>query len=216
MYTPEKIPLLIVDDHDWILQGLISNLEKRFPGKYHFFTAENVNWALQILREKKIEILITDIALPDATGLVLAKIVKAKYPEITIIAITGSEQYCDMDELLKMRDISIISKLHDSKEELFQLLNSPIGTVRISREINTLLAQNQEQIKINKEFNGLSPIEKKILALLVKGKTKKEIAAELKMTTRNVDRRQESLETKFKVKTLAELIATVSRLKLLD
>jgi DNA-binding response OmpR family regulator len=80
--------LLIIDDTEEVL----SAISKYFQQKgYNVFSASNGLDALKMIESEKdsLDIIITDLVLPNISGVAVIAIVKKKYPLIPVIAITG-------------------------------------------------------------------------------------------------------------------------------
>lgn len=69
--------ILIVDDEPKTRQGLQRMLESWGGGSYRVLTADNGHAALEVLKEREIDLLITDIRMPEISGLSLASQVEA-------------------------------------------------------------------------------------------------------------------------------------------
>jgi CheY-like chemotaxis protein len=78
--------LLVVDDEDQICEMLSRHF--RYLG-YTVSTAANGLQALSILNETKVDVLVSDIMMPTMTGVELLKQVRAEFPMIRPIMITG-------------------------------------------------------------------------------------------------------------------------------
>ena len=85
MGKPHRI--LIIDDSKAIVEALKSFFER----KYETLTAYNGFDGLQTFEqyENGIDLVITDLLMPELSGFGLISILKKKYPEVPIIAITG-------------------------------------------------------------------------------------------------------------------------------
>jgi DNA-binding response OmpR family regulator len=79
--------ILIIDDSKEIVAGLKSFFEQ----KYETFTAKDGFEGLQALEEheNRIDLVITDLLMPELSGVGVISILRKKYPGIPIIAITG-------------------------------------------------------------------------------------------------------------------------------
>lgn len=74
-----KENILLVDDDIDILELLQRHLQSM---DYHTYKAVSVKEALNILKDTYIDLLITDIQMPEVDGLQLVKFVDEHYPEI--------------------------------------------------------------------------------------------------------------------------------------
>jgi len=86
MEKPYK--LLIIDYNEEILIALRDFFSKK---KYHVISAPNGLEGLKLIENFKdtIDLIITDLVMPNVSGVAVISIVKRKYPQIPIIAITG-------------------------------------------------------------------------------------------------------------------------------
>jgi len=84
----ESFKLLIIDDNEEILIAL----NDFFSGQnFDVISATNGLDGLKLIESHKgsIDLIITDLVMPNVSGVAVISIVKKKYPEIPIIAITG-------------------------------------------------------------------------------------------------------------------------------
>jgi two-component system, response regulator YesN len=102
--------ILIVDDEPRTRQGLQKTLETWANGNYQLFTASNGVEAMEVMQQQKVHILITDIRMPEITGLQLLKIVKEQnmYPVIIVISAYSEFEYAQ--EALRLGVINYLLK----------------------------------------------------------------------------------------------------------
>ena len=96
--------ILIVDDEKALLIAM-RRLFKKFKTDYEVFTTTNSVEVPRMIEEFAIDILVTDILMPDKDGLELIIEVRKKYPLVKIIAMSGGgvigkEEYLDMAKRL--------------------------------------------------------------------------------------------------------------------
>ncbi|MCP4259464.1 MAG: response regulator [Planctomycetes bacterium] len=85
----EKIKILFVDDDEKILRSLEMSL---MDEPYEKLFAESGKEALEILSNKEVQVIVTDMRMSDMNGLELLKIVKKQYPHIVRIVLSGYTQ----------------------------------------------------------------------------------------------------------------------------
>lgn len=80
--------LLIIDDNKEILDALYDFLSKK---SYNIVSASNGLEGLKLIENERqrFDLVITDLIMPDISGVALISIIKKKYPDIRVIAITG-------------------------------------------------------------------------------------------------------------------------------
>lgn len=98
IHENETARILVVDDEKALL-----NLSYEILTKYNYevLRAENAEQALEIIKNNHIDLLISDIIMPEMNGYELASIVKEKYPKIKILLASG---FADDDYLDKTDD----------------------------------------------------------------------------------------------------------------
>lgn len=91
--------LLIVDDEATVLGILTAKLKAE---GYMCETAPNAETALTMARDGNFDLVITDLMMPGIDGFMLTEVLKAKYPTLGIIAITGM---ADVDSAVRAMKI---------------------------------------------------------------------------------------------------------------
>jgi two-component system response regulator HupR/HoxA len=85
----EKRTILFVDDEVRLLRSIERGLIEQ---PYHLLFAETGEQALRTLAEREVHVLVTDMRMPEMTGLELLKVVKERYPHIVRIVLSGYTQ----------------------------------------------------------------------------------------------------------------------------
>lgn len=122
--------ILVVDDETNILRSLRRALAN---SPYQVYTAENGEEALNLLGSQAIDMLITDIRMPGMSGYQLLKEVKANYPSVIRLVLSG---YPDDQNLLRIQQ-SCLAKLFILKpwqnQELLKTIESVFSVEHILR-----------------------------------------------------------------------------------
>jgi YesN/AraC family two-component response regulator len=85
--------VLIVDDEAIIREGMRSLISWEEAGFRELLEAEDAREALAMIEERQPELIITDIFMPEMSGIEFAERVKDKYPSTHIIILTGYEKF---------------------------------------------------------------------------------------------------------------------------
>lgn len=93
--------LLIVDDEKYICDSVAGGTDWHEHGIENVFTANNVRSALELLKNKTVDVMITDIRMPDLSGIDLIKYMAAASPKTKIIVISGYDKFEYACEALK-------------------------------------------------------------------------------------------------------------------
>jgi DNA-binding NtrC family response regulator len=81
-----KHSILIVEDEKNTREGLLWSLEGE---KYDVAAAANAEEALELIRSREIDLIITDLRMPGMDGMKLLDIAREEYPSIEVIILTG-------------------------------------------------------------------------------------------------------------------------------
>ncbi len=82
-----EAPSILVVDDELLIRDLLYDF---FSGQgWQISIAENGEKALDILRDRKIDLVLTDIRMPEMDGLALTRHVKDSYPDIPVVIMTG-------------------------------------------------------------------------------------------------------------------------------
>ncbi|PWK17430.1 sigma-54-dependent transcriptional regulator [Xanthomarina spongicola] len=109
-----KENILLVDDDVNILELLQRHLQSL---NYHTYKAISVKEAIEILKGKSIDLLITDLKMPGVDGLELVKYVSEHYPDIPKLVVTGYPSIDGALEAMKSGVMDYLTKPF-TKEEL--------------------------------------------------------------------------------------------------
>ncbi len=158
-----KHRILVVDDEQAILESLTHLLSDR----YDVFVAFNGESALEMIKAKNIELVITDLIMPGMDGIELLEKIKENYPSIPVIIVTGQGTISKAVEALKKGASDFIEKPLQVDKLLITLENIfKIQELSLKEEMNKrkLLLEEQRLIMVTENPN-LKKYLKKIKAL---------------------------------------------------
>lgn len=93
-----NIKILIVDDEE-MMRNLLSKILKR--ENYQILTAADGLEGLRVIHDESIDIVISDMKMPQMNGFELLKNIKEEYPQIGVIIMTAyGDTYTVKDALL--------------------------------------------------------------------------------------------------------------------
>lgn len=144
-----KISVLYVDDEE---NNLIS-FKATFRLKYTVYTALNGEQALQLMKEKPIDIIITDQRMPQMTGVELLEKIIEINPEPMRILLTG---YADMS--------AVVDAVNKGK--IFHYLSKPWSEEELNSTIQRAYEIYAERKKITDSFNQLEVTNEQLEFLL--------------------------------------------------
>lgn len=119
-----KENILIVDDEPDLLE-LLSDILKQHG--YHVFLAGNAKYALELLKKERIDLIISDIIMPDMDGYSLASHVRKEYPDIKIQLVSGYSESPHTEKIDSELSKNLLPKPYTSAN-LLQKIHALLST----------------------------------------------------------------------------------------
>ncbi len=200
--------LLIVDDHQMLLDGIRALLQD-VPSFQIVAEAHNGNQALEELKKTPVDIVVTDISMPDMNGIELTQKIKSDYPDIKVLTLSMFSEKQTIREMVDAGVSGYILK-NTGKEELVGALTKiASGGIyfgdEVTNEMMRMMSDNdREQVK--KTAVTLTFREKEILKLITKEYSNVQIATELFISERTVETHRKNIFRKTNTKGIVGLI----------
>ena len=179
------ISLLLVDDHKMIRDGLKIYFENE--NKYEVVAeAENGKKALDLLKDHPVDIVVTDIVMPEMDGITLTKSIKENNPKQKILALTMLNESQHIKQMLNNGVSGYLLKNCGAEEikKAIDIIHS--GETYYAKEVTEAIMDNLRKVKKPKSNVTLEmPLterEKEVLYLIIKENSNKEIADQLGIT----------------------------------
>jgi len=154
---------------------------------------------LNVVPEIQAGCLITDVRMPDMTGIELLRRLRTKLIDLPAIVITGHGDIALAVEAMKAGAVDFIEKPFEEEAIL--------GAVRsVAERAGRKGRQSEEGAALTAKLASLSERERQVLEGLVAGNANKTIAYDLGISPRTVEVYRANLMTKMQAKSLSELI----------
>src|SRR4030043_1738614 len=135
--------ILVVDDEPNSLFGICQVLTDE---GFHTLSAENGKKALEILQTDSVNCIVTDVKMPDLTGMELLLEVKKTYPHIPVILITAYGSVTMAVEALKKGAFYFFEKpIFDKLERVVIIIRQSLKTQEMERESDYLRKEVTEK-----------------------------------------------------------------------
>lgn len=127
--------LIIVDDKKSIREGISKFVKWNELGYQVAGVFPSANEALKFIEEECVDVLLTDIVMPDVTGLDLIKELRSINPEIKVIILSAYEKFEYAQEAVRLGVFSYLTKPVniDKLEVEFTKLRSVLESERLTR-----------------------------------------------------------------------------------
>lgn len=138
----QKENILIVDDDINILELIQRNLQSL---DYHTYKAVSVKEAVSILRDTEIDLLITDLKMPEVDGFQLIQFASEHYPNMPKLVVTGYPSVQDALSAIKSGAVDYLVKPF-TKDELRQSVLKSLSTRTKKKPSEKAEAKNYNEI----------------------------------------------------------------------
>lgn len=208
-----KIKIAIVDDHQLFRDGIHSLLSKYDDFEIVISSENGKDFFEQLKKGSLPDVLLLDLTMPEMNGFEVLDKLKREYPQIRSIAISMHDDGNYIMQSIRGGAYGYLLKNTDEEELLKAIYSVVKGYKYFNQEISQRMIDIMSLEGVTPK--KLSPREMKILKLMAKGQTTKEIANELFISTRTVETHRNNMVKKLKVKNTPELINKAAQLNLL-
>jgi len=205
----KKIDILITDDHKLFRKGIAALLSDfEFIGEIN--EAENGLELLRLLDQmnKKPDVILLDIRMPEMDGIEAQKRIRSLYPEIKIIILSMEDDEQIVLHLIEEGVNGYLLKNADPDEMEFAIQKVVREGLYFSGRLSELIVKNAKRKDSEKEHthHKLTEKEIQILELICKQFTAAEIGNQLSLSVRTIEGYRRKLLEKTNSKNLAGLV----------
>lgn len=202
-----RIKVLLVDDHQIIVDGLKSLL-KDSADIMVAGEANNGREALRILNFLGIDVVLMDVDMPVMNGIDALKEIAKLYPRTSVIILSMHQEAGMIKSLMNLGAKGYLLK-SSSKDELISGIRKVAdGQSYFSTDVTLSLLSSGSG---NQQNEILTDRETEILRLIAEGFSNKEIGSKLFISHRTVDTHRTNLMKKLDVNNIAGLISYAIR-----
>lgn len=204
MTTPNRIRVMIVDDHEMVRSGLAVFLEINDDFEL-VGEASNGAEAIRLCDERHPDILLMDLVMPGTDGITAMQRIREAHPDIQMIALTSFKDEELVRAALQAGAIGYLLKNVSIDELANALRNAYAGKSTLAPEATQVLIESVTRPPA--PGHDLSQREHEVLALMVKGMSNPEIAETLTISRSTVKNHISSILSKLHVTRRSEAIA---------
>ncbi len=173
--------VLVIDDHALFRVGLQELLERR---GIDVIAEGDCLKGIEIVAEKKPDVVLLDMRMPDMTGTEVLSVLRKHYPEMPISMLTTSREESDVIEALQGGAQGYLLKDMEPNELIDALQEIVKGNTVVAKELTSVLAkavqgENHQSSTQTSSLDDLTPREREILCHLADGQSNKVIARNL-------------------------------------
>jgi len=186
----------VIDDDDSARESLEFLLRS---AKIHVRTYDSARAFIQNLSSVKAGCIITDVRMPDVSGIDLLRKLREMDLGIPVIVVTGHGDVPLAVEAMRIGAVDFLEKPYDD-EALLTSVRSALN------QGNKATSQSEEKAQLQERLATLSNREREVLDGLIAGQPNKIIAYNLGISPRTVEIYRANVMTKMKAGSLSELV----------
>lgn len=211
---PPPIRVILADDHPIVRSGIRKAIDRE-PDIEVVAEACNGEETINLVDQLSPDVLLLDMEMPIMNGVVVTGVVRKRFPNVKILALSGYEDRSYVLEILQMGASGYLTK----DEATETIVDAIRGVARgeqgwLSRRISALITNWMR--KDEPESKSLSQRELEVLRLVVAGKTNQRIAMELQISEKTIEKYLESILRKLGVSSRVEAAVYAVRNNLLS
>ncbi|WP_462280174.1 response regulator [Salinivirga cyanobacteriivorans] len=212
----DMIRIVLVDDHKLLLSSMKVMLEKEdyieVVGK-----AYNGKDFLEMMDNIEFDMVLMDIDMPGMNGIEAAREALSRRPDIKIITVSMFDDFDNYNQVIEAGVHGFVVKNAETRE-LLEAINS---VWRNEKYFSPQLLENAIEYMSNRQDKSkvkflLSKREMQVLRLICEGLSSNEIAADLDISPRTVEKHRDALLKKTKSKNAVTLAVFASKHGLID
>jgi two-component system response regulator NreC len=202
-----SIRIILADDHAIVRSGLARLLQQQ-EGMEIVGQADNGISAVALVKQLSPDVVVMDIGMPDLNGIEATRQIVKESPRIKVIGLSMHSSKKYIREMFKAGASGYLLK-NCSFEELTEAINVVIaGKTYISPSISTAVIGDYISGAVDDKssvFAVLTEREREVLQLLAEGKTTKQIAERLHISSKTVEAHRLKIMHKLDIDNIAQL-----------
>jgi DNA-binding NarL/FixJ family response regulator len=223
MAAKQPYRILIADDHAIVRRGLRALLASQ-PGIEVCCEASSGAEALDYLKKEKPDLMVLDLTMPEMNGLEVARVAREESPTTDILVLSMHFSEDIAREVLRCGAIGYVLK-SDADTELLSAVDHArhrqpffTGKLAISMAESFMQGPADSETPTNKELAGtpLTGREIQVIQLLADGKSNKQAADALGVSTRTVESHRNHIMRKMGFTSFSDLIRFAVRTNLIQ
>ncbi|MEO6001946.1 MAG: response regulator transcription factor [Opitutus sp.] len=204
---PSRKRILLVDDHPFMRAGLAGLIDRQ-PDLVICGEAGNPIEAFHALKKGQPDLVLTDLTMPGRSGLEFIKDLQAAEPTLIILVMSMHDEVVHAERALRAGARGYIMKEAGGENLLAAIRQVLRGEVYVSPRMSARILEGLSGTRPRSS----SPIEKltdrefEIFQLIGQGKSTRDIAAQLNLSTKTVDVHRSHIKEKLELNDVTALI----------
>jgi DNA-binding NarL/FixJ family response regulator len=205
----KRITVLLAEDHQIVREGFHSLL-KHEPDIEVIGEAETGRQAVQLTRKIRPAVVVMDIAMPLLNGLEATRQIRKDFPDTKVLILSAHSDDAYVEQVAGLGAAGFLLKQTSSHDLATAIREVQKGNTFFSPSISKRVEDRRQKSmdrggNFKKKNNRLSSREVEVLQLIAEGKPNKQVAAELGLSFKTVDKHRQHLMSKLNIHDVAGL-----------
>jgi len=205
----KRITVLLAEDHQIVREGFRSLLAHERDIEV-VGEAETGRQAVQLTRKLRPAVVVMDIAMPLLNGLEATRQIRKDFPDTKVLILSAHSDDAYVEQAAVLGAAGFLLKQTSSHELATAIRNVDEGKTFFSAAIaKRVQDRNRGSLSrtgnLTKKSNCLSSREMEVLQLIAEGKANKQVASELGVSFKTVDKHRQHLMSKLNIHDVAGL-----------
>lgn len=200
--------IILADDHEMVREGLVAMLKKLADIEI-VAEASNGEELVRLTRQLAPDVVLTDVKMPKLDGIQATTLLKKEFPHIGVVALSSYDEESLVMDMLKAGARGYLLK-NASKKELHEAIRTVYRDEtycckHIKGKISALVARGGALQKSPRDL--FTPRELQVIPLICQGLSSKQIADQLHLKARSIERYRDNIMHKMDVKNAAGVVS---------
>jgi DNA-binding NarL/FixJ family response regulator len=205
----KRITVLLAEDHLIVREGFRSLLKHERDIEV-VGEAETGRQAVQLIRKLRPDVVVMDIAMPLLNGLEATRQIRKDFPETRVLILSAHSDDAYVQQMTELGAAGFLLKQTSSHVLATAIREVSKGNTFFSPAIaKRLHGRDRKSLNsggpLKKRINRLSSREVEVLQLIAEGQPNKQVAAELGVSFKTIDKHRQHLMAKLNIHDIAGL-----------
>jgi DNA-binding NarL/FixJ family response regulator len=218
--NPKPYRILVADDHAVVRRGIRAMLQSQ-PGVEVCWEASNGVETLQCIKREKPDLVVLDLTMPEMNGLEVVRSVRSESPSTDILVLTMHFSEEIAREVLSCGALAYVLKSDADTDLLVAVDHVRHHQHYFTSQLSSSMTQNflrEPEGPAESLLPGtpLTPREIEVVQLLAQGRSNKEVAGDLSVSTRTVESHRNHIMRKMNFASFSDLVRFAVRNHIVD
>lgn len=205
----KRITVLLAEDHQLVREGFRSLLKHERDIEV-IGEAETGRQAVQLIKKLRPAVVVMDIAMPLLNGLEATRQIRKDFPDTKVLILSAHSDDAYVEQAAALGAAGFLLKQTSSNELATAIREVQGGKTFFSSAVSKRVRDRSQHSldrdgNPQKKNNCLSSRETEVLQLIAEGKANKQVASELGVSFKTVDKHRQHLMSKLNIHDVAGL-----------